>query len=165
MKHVSVSLQKASGFTLVEVLIGLGIMSMIILGIVGIMNMVYGTNEQAVNQAITMQDARKCMNELTDAIRFAKSIVKVETNSIKLTGSDDKTYTITFDSTDKKVYRTPDGEAKAAMTRGHIQSLSFTLDPTDDKKSTIQIEMTVSSHVGNGRSPMKVQTVVSMLNR
>lgn len=165
MKSVVIAqLKKVSGFTMVEVLIGLVITAFIAISLFMILGMIYGTNEQVSSQAMSLQQARKCVDEIADSIRFATSISEVTDNSIRLT-NEGGTSTISYDSGDKQVYRTNASGEKTALTRGYVQAVRFILDPDDEKGRTIIIQMTVNEGAGKKIRPTELRTVVSTLNR
>lgn len=82
MCHVSCSMNK--GFTLVEIIIYLAILSLVLLLIASVVFYFYNTNKQTTGDREALENARRVLQEITYEINGAKSIYTPTTTSSQL---------------------------------------------------------------------------------
>jgi Tfp pilus assembly protein PilW len=150
------------GFTLVEVIIGATLGTMVLAGVLSTFLMLGRSGANVANYSMMETQSRRALEELSQDVRMAKNITWNSTDSTSITllvpdnyASTGNQVTYAFDSATNELYRMP-GIASATNTRTtlvpHVASCTFSrfnrlnasIDPTVmTNASTKRIQLTL----------------------
>ena len=92
-----------TGFTLMELLIGMTLISFIFLGVITATVVLLNSNAR-VKQIDHLEQAKNDLQlEFANTIRWAKAITLISPSELSITNSDDSTSLYQFDSTNKRI--------------------------------------------------------------
>lgn len=155
------------GFTLVELIIGIAIISIVLAGVLGVLESSVKTNQYVTQQTINTQDSRNVLNSIVDEIRLANSISKPALGAsdnilVYTVGSETRKIYVGTDTAANTVVIEKDGAINQRLALKNAQSMKFTRTGTAKSQNQIQIELTLKGDKNTGNSTTSI--TVSTLN-
>lgn len=110
----------AKGFTLVELLIGMAILSILMAGMFGVLSTSLSSFRYLYTQNRNIEDARQAINTLSDELRYAKSITTGPANNETLSLGDGNSlvYVVSVNGVEVTRTLTRDATAKTFVLQG-----------------------------------------------
>ncbi len=140
------------GLTLVELIVGMAIMSLIMAGIFGIFSVSIKSYLYSMDESQHVQDSRNVLNQICDELRYATNITSPSfTSGTKTTGNRiDFTTSIHSGTENRSIYIGTGDDANTVLIDhgdGTIQrlatkrgdSIKFTRDDTNKRKITVSL--------------------------
>lgn len=145
------------GFTLVELIVGMAILSLIMSGVYGVLASSIKSYQYNFEQGQDIQDSRQIFNEITKGIKYATAVTSPDTRTLNYS-IDTNDYIVTLNLTTKAVEITKNTDATRSYGTGRVNDINFDLVPKGTKQElTIQLSFT-----SNSTQPLK--TAVMTLN-
>lgn len=144
-KQQKISAKKMVGFTLVEILVYIAVLSIVILAISSFLLWSIQSNNKAKVMRETLDNARRAMEIMTYEIKGAKSISPTSTATyLSLEKKDGSYIDVYLDET--TLYRKEESKDPIALTSNKVEvnNLEFTYIATATTTPSVQISLTVN---------------------
>ena len=155
-----------SGVTLIELLIGIVLFSIIVGGICGVLNMVWGSNQRAMGEAYNIQEARQSINSIVDALQFADEINQIEPTRVIFTerGGTTAGSSIAFDSSTGIITLQRSDGTTVRLSRNIVQNMTIERDANDPDYSIIVNIWFRNSEQARDDQAKRIRTRIRNLN-
>jgi len=154
-------LNNQKGFTLVELAVGMMIMTIIMAGVLGIMSTSIKSYQYSQKRVYEAQQARAAINTVLDDLRRANTLTIVNAGNITYTIIRDDG--ITVDSFTIKVENSRLMKNTTAVTANIINSISFAREDAGNLR-IIRVTATLRSPDNNSSGNFVIDTVVFAAN-
>lgn len=156
------------GFTLVELIIGMALISLILSGVYGVLDSSIKAKQSVYKQGVNIQDSRSVINAIVEEVRSATNITNPPLSQ------SGKVLTYNIDSEIRKIYIgtnsdsntiiiEKNGVVSQRLAMQNAQNLTFTRTGTINAPNKVQIDLTLAgSSSGNPTISMTVSTLNSI---
>lgn len=172
--NLSVEKYRRAGFTLVELVVSMGLLVLLLAGVYGLLSISLTSWLQGSSKTEVQQVARQALDSMAREIQFASSITRNSASSITFTtvqAGVSKTINYYLDTTtNPQIIRRNDGTGARALTGGSniqvsISALTFTLFPPDPAtpKRAVEIKLTAVD-LNRPANQIQLETAVTAIN-
>ena len=164
--------QRQSGFSLIELLVGMSLLVLLMAGVFGILSVSTTSWLQGRSKTEVQQVARQATDTMVREIQYASSITRNSATSLTITtvqAGASKTINYYLDTTSSPqiIYRN-DGSGARPLTGGssvsvNVSSLTFTLFPSSGTARAVEIRMTAID-LARPANQVQVETAVKAIN-
>lgn len=164
--------QSQQGFSLIELLVAMGLMVLLLAAISGVLSVSVNSWLQGSSKTEVQQVARQAMDTMAREIQYASSITRNSATSISFTTVQSGTtrtinYYLDTASSPQVIYRN-DGSGARPLTGGSnirvsISALTFTLFPASGTARAVEIKMTAVD-LDRPTNQILLETAVTAIN-
>ncbi len=172
IQGAKVKKQSQLGFSLVELLVAMGLLVLLLAAISGVLSVSVNSWLQGSSKTEVQQVARQAMDTMAREIQFASSITRNSATSITFTtvqAGSVRTinYYLDTSASPQVIYRN-DGSGARPLTGGSnitvsISALTFTLFPASGTARAVEIKMTAVD-LNRPANQIQLETAVSAIN-
>lgn len=165
-------IQNQFGFSLVELLVAMGLLVILLAGVFGILSVSVSSWMQGSSKTEVQQVARQAMDSMVREIQYASSITRNNATSLTITtvqAGTSKTINYYLDTAANPhiIYRN-DGSGARPLTGGstisvNISALTFTLFPASGTARAVEIKLTAQD-LANPTNTIQLETAVTAIN-
>jgi prepilin-type N-terminal cleavage/methylation domain-containing protein len=141
---LKIGLKTQNGFTLVELLIGLLILSIITLGITAALDISFRSHRFASEQIDAIREARQCLPAIIDEIKYCSSVTSISADSSTLNYLDaDNVSSTIFRDTNTGSIRITKNSVTKDLTAVKVDNLVFMKN--DQQGLTIKVQIDINN--------------------